>query len=145
VARALRNFSMDYARTLLLEMAGAFGPAVTIEVGGRAARQIGMQHYDRAAALLDVPGRTPEAFGQWLVRLGRAQGDDTAAGREGGAVVVRQTTWRLMAGAADVADPVFTAWNQLWVGALSLHDRHLRLDARRDAGGAIEWRIQPRR
>lgn len=145
VARALRNFSMDYARTLVLEMAGAFGPAVTVEVGGRAARQIGMQHYDRVAALLGVDERTPESFGEWLARLGHAQGDDTVAGREGAEVVVRQTTWRLMDGAPGVPPAAFEVWNELWVGALSLHDRHLRLDAGRDAAGVIVWRIRSRR
>jgi hypothetical protein len=145
VAKALRNFSMDYARTMLLELAAALGPAATVEVGGRAARQIGMQHYDRAAALLDVRPGGAEAFGEWLVRLGQAQGDDTTAARDGADVVVRQTTWRLMAGAGDVSDAVFQAWNELWVGALSLHDRHLRLEAIRAAGGAVAWRVRPRR
>jgi hypothetical protein len=144
-ARALRNFAMDYARTLLLELAGAFGAAATVDVAGRAARQVGMQHYDRAAALLDVSERSPAAFGAWLVRLGLAQGDDTTAGPEGGDVVVRQTTWRLMDGVAAVPDAVFEAWNQLWVGALALHGRHLRLDAAREPGGAITWRIRTRR
>jgi hypothetical protein len=50
-----------------------------------------------------------------------------------------------MAGAADVPDCVFRAWNELWVGALALHDRHLRLDGRRRTGGAIEWRVGPGR
>jgi hypothetical protein len=103
-----------------------------------------MQHYDRAAALLEIrPGGAP-GFGQWLVRLGRAQGDDTTATGAGEDVVIRQTTWRLMADADDVPDAVFAAWNELWVGALSLHDRHLRLEAAR-RGRAIDWRVRARR
>ena len=42
---------------------------------------------------------------------------------------------------------VFDVWNELWVGALSIHDRHLRLEVTRrlDAGnGRVEWRIIPR-
>jgi len=44
-------------------------------------------------------------------------------------------------------EAVFEIWNELWVGALSVHNRRLRLETthRRDAGsGGFEWRIRPR-
>ena len=52
-----------------------------------------------------------------------------------------------MAGLDAPAPAVFDVWNELWVGALSIHDRHLTLDVtrRHDAGdGRVEWRIVPR-
>jgi hypothetical protein len=67
---------------------------------------------------LGIKDRTREAFADFLAQVGVAQGDDT--------------TW-----ARD-------AWNELWVGALSIHDRQARLhvDRRPGAGGtAIVWRI----
>ena len=49
-----------------------------------------------------------------------------------------------LGGLAALASAVFYVWNELWVGALSIHDRHLTLDVTRrpDAGdGRVEWRI----
>jgi hypothetical protein len=96
------------------------------------------------ADLLGVKDTSPEAFADFLTQLGLAQGDDTTWAREGDELVVRQTSWRLMGDARDVPPAVFDAWNELWVGALSIHDRRgcLRVDARPGvAGSAIVWRI----
>jgi hypothetical protein len=145
LARASRNYSMTYVRTILVELVGLFGPAEAVHLGGLAARQIGMQFHPATATLLDVPSGGAPAFARHLVAIGRAQGDDTAEADGGRAV--RQTTWRLMAGLEGLSPAVFDAWNELWVGALSIHDRHLRLEVTRrlDAGdGLIEWRIVPR-
>jgi hypothetical protein len=147
LARASRNYSMTYVRTMLAELVGLLGPADAVHLGGLAARQIGMQFYPATAALLDVPAGGAAAFARYLVALGRAQGDDAGEARADGAVVVRQTTWRLMAGLGALSPAVFDAWNELWVGALSIHDRRLRLAVARrlDAGDrSIEWAITRR-
>jgi hypothetical protein len=59
--------------------------------------------------------------------------------------VVRQHTWRLMQGVASPPPAVFDAWNALWQGALSVHNRRLDLGVRRrlDQGDpCFEWRIR---
>lgn len=147
LAKASRNYSMTYVRTMLVELVNLFGPAEAVHLGGLAARQIGMQFYPATAALLGVaPGGAP-TFARYLTEIGRAQGDDTATASDDVTVVVRQTTWRLMSGLEPLSSAVFDAWNELWTGALSIHDRHLRLAVGRrlDAGdGGIEWRIRSR-
>lgn len=144
LARASRNYSMTYVRTMLIELVGLFGPAEAVHLGGLAARQIGMQFYPATAALLGVEPGGAASFARYLARLGRAQGDDTTEAVIDGAPRVRQTTWRLM-GALDALSPaVFDAWNELWIGALSLHDRHLRLQVTRRPTAAtphIEWLV----
>jgi hypothetical protein len=148
LARASRNYAMTYVRTMLVELAALFGPAEALHLGGLAARQIGMQYYPATAALLGVERGGAGAFAEYLTRLGRAQGDDTSWSADDGPVRVRQTTWRLTAGLPPLAPAVFDAWNELWAGALSVHDRHLRLEVGRrlDGGdGAIEWAIRDRR
>ncbi len=147
LAKASRNYSMTYVRTMLIELASLFGPAEAVRLGGLAARQIGMQFYPATAALLDIDAGGAETFSRYLTAMGRAQGDDTTAEHEPDAVTVRQTTWRLMAGLGPLSPAVFDAWNELWVGALSIHDRHLALTVARrpDAGDApIEWRVARR-
>jgi hypothetical protein len=61
--------------------------------------------------------------------------------------VVRQHTWRLMHGVTSPSAAVFHSWNALWEGALSVHNRHLRLEMchRLDEGDAcFEWRVRAR-
>ena len=143
LARASRNYSMTYVRTILVALVDVFGPAEAVHLGGLAARQIGMQFYPATAELLGVRPGGAESFARYLGAIGRAQGDDTA--EAGG--IARQTTWRLMAGLAALSPAVFDAWNELWVGALSIHDRHLDLQVTRrpEAGQSVtEWRIVPR-
>ena len=142
--KAARNYAMAYVGTILRELVAGFGPAEAVYLGGVAGRLIGMQYYARTAKLLGVKGGGPEHFAEYMVALGRAQGDDTVASVEGGEVVVRQSSWRLM-GDRALAPALFDAWNELWIGALSVHDRRARLEARRrrDAGDeAFEWRLR---
>lgn len=144
LARASRNYSMTYVRTILTELVEAFGATEAVRLGGLAARQIGMQFYPATAALLQVAPGGAAAFARYLATVGRAQGDDTSENADG---IVMQTTWRLMAGVDPLSPAVFDAWNELWVGALSIHDRRLRLDVTRrpDASdGRMEWRVAPR-
>ena len=85
-----------------------------------------------------------EAFAEYLAQLGAAQGDDTTWTRDGETLVVRQRSWRLMDGAGDVSPAVFDAWNELWVGALSIHERRARLHVEQRPGAdglAITWRL----
>ena len=110
-------------------------------------RQIGMQFYPATATLLGVDPGGAAGFARYLAEIGRAQGDDATETFDEGAATVRQTTWRLMSGLDTLSPAVFDAWNELWVGALSIHDRHLRLTVTRrlDAGdGGVEWRIDRR-
>jgi hypothetical protein len=144
LARASRNYSMAYVRTILPELVDLFGSAEALRLGGLAARQIGMQFYPATADLLGVEPGGAAGFARYLTAMGRAQGDDTSEIGDSGA---SQTTWRLMAGLDALASAAFDVWNELWVGALSIHDRHLRLEVTRrlDAGeGRVEWRIVPR-
>lgn len=142
-----RNFAMDFVRTALPVLAETFGPAEARHLGGVTGALIGMQYYAEVADLLGIEGDGPEEFAELLVRLGRAQDDAIAATREGDEVVVRATTWRLMQNVAAPAGAVFDAWNGLWEGALSVHNRGLVLDvrARLDRGDpCVEWRIRRR-
>jgi hypothetical protein len=144
LARAMRNYAMTYVRTMLPELVDLFGPDEARRLGGITGRLIGMQYYATTAERLGIADRTREAFASYLTQLGVAQGDDTTWARNGEDIVVRQTSWRLMGDAHDLSPAVFDAWNELWVGALSIHDRRARLhvDRRPGADGTvIAWRI----
>jgi hypothetical protein len=57
---------------------------------------------------------------------------------------VRLKGWRLARGLEPLHAAGFDAWSQLWHGALAAHDRRLRLDAVREPGGDVLFRIAPR-
>ena len=54
---------------------------------------------------------------------------------------VRQRGWMLMQGLTG-EPAAFDAWNELWAGALSVHNRRLALDTARNGDGIV-WRITP--
>ncbi len=143
--KALRNYAMQYIRNILPEMVKLFGPDEAQHLGRITGRLIGMQYYAETAELLAVTERTPEAFGKMLTAIGTAQGDETESEVNGDSVVVRQHSWRLMRDMEDLSPAVFDAWNGLWEGALSVHNRFLRLQVlqRLDRGDeCFEWRIK---
>ncbi len=145
-SKALRNYSMDYVRVMLMEAVAQFGPAEGGGLAGIAARLIGLHYYHASAALLGLEQPGPAGFAAYLTAMAQAQGDDAEWRAEpGGGVVVRQSTWRLMRGAGRLSPAVFAAWNELWQGAALAADRHLRLDVtqRLDLGDpCFEWRLR---
>jgi hypothetical protein len=144
LAKAMRNYAMTYVRTMLGELVDLFGADETRRLGGITGRLIGMQYYAEIAELLGIADRTLPAFGDYLTQLGAAQGDETTWATDGDGVVIRQPSWRLMGDAQTLSPAIFDAWNELWAGALSVHDRRARLgvEQRPGADGAgIAWRI----
>lgn len=144
LGKAMRNYAMTYVRTMLIELAELFGADEARRLGGVTGRLIGMQSYARTAELLSVKPGGIDAFAEYLTQIGRAQGDDTMWTREGDDVVVRQTSWRLIGDPRDVSPAVFDAWNELWAGALPIHDRRARLRVEQRPGDdapGIVWRI----
>jgi hypothetical protein len=145
--KIVRNYAMDYVRTILPVLTETFGEAEAKHLGGVTGTLIGMQYYFETAELLGIKGNGPEDFADYLVGMGQAQDDRLEWTRDGDEIVVRQHTWRLMHGVASPSGAVFHSWNALWEGALSVHNRHLRLEVRRrlDEGDAcFEWRVGAR-
>jgi hypothetical protein len=129
LAKAMRNYAMTYVRTMLPELADLFGAEEARRLGGITGRLIGMQYYARTAESLGVKDASLEAFADYLTQVGIAQGDDATWARDGDGLVVRQPSWRLMAGAPDVSPAVF--------------DARLRVEQRPSGNSAaIAWRIE---
>ncbi|HEV8586418.1 MAG TPA: hypothetical protein VGT02_15740 [Methylomirabilota bacterium] len=143
--KAARNYTMEYVRSALVQST----PEEARALGAVTGRLVGMQDYAETAACLSVSGDGPDDFAEYLCRIGRAQGDQVAWEKVDGEIAVRQTSWRLMRGVADGLDPArFEAWNAIWEGALSVHNRRLELavtSLRLDGTPAFEWRVRPRR
>jgi hypothetical protein len=135
-----RSYAMEYVRSLVPTLLELIGPEETRLHLGHAARLIGMQFYEETAALLSVTPGAPAGFAAYLGAMAAAQGERVEIGEAKGWPIVRQTGWRLMDGLEPGAAG-FEAWNALWEGALSVHNRRLRLVSERDAGG-LAWTIR---
>lgn len=147
LAKAERNYAMEYIRSGLPRLAEVFGPAEAAHLGRVTGKLVGAQLYKETAALLGVEAGGAEAFGRFMTRLAAGEGDPASAQKEGDAVLVRRPTWRLMRGLGPLPPAIFEAWNGLLEGALAVHDRFLLLEAtsRLDWGdAAFVWRIRRR-
>lgn len=144
LAKAERNYAMDFVRVMLAELAGLLGEARMAEIARRAAHQIGMQFYDATRALLGLSGGAPADFARYLSRMSAAMGDSPAMREATGGLTIETPDLKLLSELDGPVPAVFDAWNGLWEGASAAHDPRLALtvESRRDAGGATwRWRI----
>jgi hypothetical protein len=140
VKRAKRNYALAYVRTAIPAAIQLWGAAEASALLNLAGRLIGMQLYRATAAALGGGD-----FAGFMVALARAQGDEAALAGPG---MVRQSSWVLMRGVADLHPAAFACWHGLLEGALAAHDRfaELQVTLRLDLGDPyFEWRIVPRR
>ena len=147
LAKAARNYAMEYIRTSLPRMAEFFGPAETQAIAGTVARQIGAQSYLETAAGLGISGDSPADFARFIAAIAEAEGDEAEVSSDGASAIVRRHAWRLVRGLPAQHPCVFDAWNGLFEGALMVHNRFCLLDVaqRLDYGDpCIEWRIRAR-
>ena len=137
------RYAMEYVRTALPVALELLGPDDTRALLGHAARLIGMQYYDETARLIESDGRGSEPFARYLAALARAQGEAAEVTMAPGGATVRLRSWRLARGLEPLDPAAFEAWSELWRGALAAHDRRLRLDAAREAGGDVVFHVRP--
>ena len=148
LAKAKRNYAMEYVRSGLPRLAELFGPADAAYLGRVAGQLIGAQYYREIAEALGIAGQGPRDFADWMAGLAAGEGDDLSVEVASEAVLVNRPHWRLMRGIEGLPTAVFEAWNGLFEGALMAHNRFLVLEvlARRDYGDdAFVWRIRERR
>ena len=147
LAKARRNYAMEYLRTALPVAVGLLGEEGTQRVVRLALRQIGMQHHHDAVATLGLgPRRDAPAFARFLEAMARGQGDAASVRASGDALVVEQSGPRLLDGAGAARGAAIEAWRGLWEGALAAHDRRLALHASvcgADERPGIAWTIRP--
>lgn len=146
LAKAHRNYAMEYVRSTYPTALQLWGPDEAAHRLRMAARMIGMQFYHEIATGL---GGTyaPDAagFARFLVDLGQAHGDACTLERHpDGGCEVRQDSWSFMAGIDEFHPALADAWNGLLEGALQAHNRRLKMvftASAREGGHQLRWRI----
>lgn len=147
LAKAERNYAMEYVRSGLPRLAEVFGPAEATHLGRVTGLLVGAQCYRASAKAFGITGDDPTSFARWLAALALAEGDAATIETARDAVEVRRPAWRLTRDIPHLASSVFEGWNGLIEGALGVHNRFLVLEVsqRLDWGDrAIVWRIRRR-
>ena len=142
LARARRNYAIDYVRTMLPVLQELLGAESAREELGRVARLVGMQFFEQAA--LESQSEASQPFLEWLHTMLAAQSEEAKLEMARGTWVLSLPRWRLIEGLA-LSDPegAFAAWNELWIGAGLARDRFLRVETTRvlqDGALSVQWR-----
>lgn len=147
VAKARRNYAMEYIRTALPVAVDLYGPAEAAALFRLCARQVGMQFRDEITRLLGTPrDDSPESFAALAVALGEAQDDRMSAGTDGGMTTIAQSGWKLFEEDGSVHPAVVDIWHGLAEGMLVAHNRRLALEwveRSRAVPFRFEWRLRP--
>lgn len=147
--KAYRNYAMEYVRSALPVIVAQFGPHEAGALLHLTGRQIGMQFYpDLAAGLGPHEHDGPRGFGEFLLGLLHAEGDDADIIATGGDVLVSHRAWSLIDGAAGYHPACLRALSGLIEGLLDAFDRRLAIEVAAEPGavpGPLIWTIRSRR
>ena len=144
LARANRNYAVEFIRNGIRGLVETVGEAKTLEHGRRAARLTGLQQYRRMAEAVGGVDGGPEEAADFLAAMFRGMGDGVeTADAANGAAALRQTGLRITRGlAGPERGALLECWIELWRGAIASHRRFMAVEV--EAGpGALLWTIRP--
>lgn len=144
LAKANRNYAMEYVRNGLAALTDVIGPDRTQMLSSKAARLTGLQNYQNMREAVGATEGGALQSAEFLAEMMRGMGDDCAITEaDHGTVEVRQTGLRIARGLeGEGRQLLLTSWIELWRGALNAQRWFL------DIEGTIEtdqllWRISP--
>jgi len=137
LAKARRNYAMEYLRTGLPLLFSTFGVAEGLHLGRTACWLIGVQLAREVASTAGVEGTGAAACAGLIAALAEGEGD--AAEIDG--TEVRRRGLRLWRGLGPQPPEMFTAWNALHEGLVAGIDRHTRLELIDHAEDWVVWRV----
>ena len=147
LAKAHRNYAMEYVRTTLPVALNLWGPDEAVPLLNLSAKLIGMQFYHQTAASLGLapPDKSAASFAEFMKTLAAAQDDVCVVTPEADGVRVTQQGWTLMNDVAQADPCLMQAWNGLLEGALAAHNHRLRLGSsmtKTAMGFRFEWTLR---
>lgn len=146
--KANRNYAVEYIRNGLVELAAVIGVERTRELGGLAARLVGMQCWRETAQMVGTAdGGADEAARYLQAMMG---GLDDQVEIDPGADVLqaglRHHGLRVLRGLqGEERELLLHCWGELWVGAVRAHRELLDASWQTRDGDAIRWVIRSRR
>lgn len=119
LAKANRNYAMEYVRNGIHALIEIIGPERTIELGQRSARLTGLQNYPFLADAIGLSDDSLDGAAQFLSEMMAGMGDPCVIAADGKAARVTQSGLRIVRGLDSQArDALLTCWIELWRGAI---------------------------
>lgn len=144
LAKANRNYAMEYIRNGLCELATVIGEEETKALGGLAARLIGLQYFPQTAERIGAEDGNLDDAADYLAAMFSGMGDSAVVALDGDTVVIRHRGHRVLRDLeTSEADLVLHCWVELWRGALS-SQRQLKNLSSEKVGEELIWRISRR-
>ncbi len=145
LAKAHRNYAMEYVRTAYPVALRLWGPDEAAHRLQMTGRMIGMQFYHEVARGLGG-GYAPDAcgFANFITDLGAAHGDSIRLTQINDVYEVHQDSWAFMQGINEFHPALARAWNGLIEGAMQAHNRRLKMDFSFSTNGedkSLTWKI----
>ncbi|MEM7019233.1 MAG: hypothetical protein AAF512_18065 [Pseudomonadota bacterium] len=139
--KANRNYAVEYIRNGLCTLIQVIGESETRELGGLAARLIGLQYFAETAEMIDARDGDINDARIYLANMLNGMGDtvEVAANK----VLITHSELRILRKfEATEHDVVLHCWTQLWVGTMQSQcvRKHLSIDAQ---GDSLSWSITP--
>nr|WP_070958434.1 hypothetical protein [Hyphomonas sp. Mor2] len=119
LAKANRNYAMEYVRNGIQALIQVVGYNRTIELGRKAARLTGLQNFPALASAVDTSEGGVGDAADFLQRIMAGMGDECVEAATGTEIHITQTGLRIVRGMDDDArDALLTCWIELWRGAI---------------------------
>jgi hypothetical protein len=141
--RAYRNYAMEYVRTAAPAMVQLFGPEDAGYLLHLTGKLIGMQYFDEIAGALGFGRGDAQNFAAFLGALFEAQDDVAEVSASGGAIEIRQQSWKLMNDVGDYHPACAKVIEGLFEGLAAGCGRQIPVHLQPTAGGRppLIWSI----
>ncbi len=145
LAKANRNYAMEYCRNGIPELIGVVGPERALEISKRAARLTGLQHYQKMAQSVECVDGDASDAARFLAIAFEGMGDEAELdfGADGLSATVNQRGLRIVRGmTGEERHIVLASWIELWRGAVSSQRSFIDV-AVEHLEDALIWRLSP--
>ena len=143
LVKANRNYAMEYIRNGLSELCGVIGPDETRELGGRAARLIGLQYFPKLASILGLQEGNEQDASLFLQTMFKGMGDETTPVANTNNTCFEHTGLRILRGLTGTERQVMLdCWQELWLGTVRSHREMLGLDMQQINEEKLVWTVK---
>lgn len=145
LAKAKRNYAVEYIRNGVRELLGVLGRERGLELAKTAARLTGLQHYRRMAEAVGGIDGGPADAARFLAAMFEGMGDECeVAAADDGGVRLAQRGLRIVRGLdGDERADLLACWVEIWRGAVHSHRAFMEL-AVTVADDALHWSVARR-
>ena len=144
LAKANRNYAMEYIRNGIRELTVVIGRDKARELACHAARLTGLQFYNTMASAVNARDGDLVDAANFFKAMLQGMGDEVDMDIQPETVSLKMPALRILRGLpADEQDTLLDCWIELWRGALNSHRHFMTLETS-ISNGAYLWQLKNR-